>query len=153
MHAPHQLKRQGSASSEGRGLAAVNARALRCVTTTAGQEQHLANVVEVSVRRSLLGKELLVSIQHDMQVELLLQQHEAMVAEALDGAHGSNLAHPVCLKHDDCKLSCSLQPPCLLCHVCQHPSKGRPLTCYTYHLNFSCSRLSRNSSTDNSKTR
>lgn len=48
------------------------------------------------MRRSLLGKELLVSIEHDMQIELLLQQHEAVVAEALDGTHGSNLAHPAC---------------------------------------------------------
>ena len=59
----------------------------------AGQE-HLADIVEVSVRCGLLGQELLVSIEHDMQVELLLQQHEAMVAEALDGAHGRDLAHP-----------------------------------------------------------
>lgn len=63
---------------------------------TTGHEQHLADIVEVSVRRSLLGQELLVSVEHDMQVELLLQQHEAVVAEALDGAHGSNLAHPAC---------------------------------------------------------
>ena len=72
---------------------------------TPSQAQHLADVVKVSVRRSLLGKELLVSIEHDMQVELLLQQHEAVVAEALDGAHGSNLAHPECLTQDDCQLS------------------------------------------------
>ena len=43
---------------------------------------------------SLLSQELLVSIEHDMQVELLLQQHQPMMAEALDGAHGGNLAHP-----------------------------------------------------------
>ena len=65
---------------------------------TGSHDPHLADIVEVSVRRSLLGKELLVSIEHDMQVELLLQQHEAVVAEALDGAHGSNLAHPVCVQ-------------------------------------------------------
>lgn len=59
--------------------------------------RHLADIIEVSVRRSLLSKELLVSIEHDMQVELLLQQHEAVMAEALDGAHGSNLAHPASL--------------------------------------------------------
>lgn len=41
-----------------------------------------------------LSQELLVSIEHDMQVELLLQQHQPVMAEALDGAHGSNLAHP-----------------------------------------------------------
>ena len=56
--------------------------------------KHLADIVEVSVGCRLLGKELLVSVEHDMQVELLLQQHEAVVTEALDWAHGCNLAHP-----------------------------------------------------------
>ena len=55
---------------------------------------HLADIVEISVWRCLLSQELLVRIQHDMQIELLLQQHEPMVAEALDGAHSSDLAHP-----------------------------------------------------------
>ena len=54
----------------------------------------LADIVEVPVRCSLLSQELLVSIEHDMQVELLLQQHQAVVAETLDGSHGCNLAHP-----------------------------------------------------------
>ena len=55
---------------------------------------YLANVVEVPVGCSLLSQKLLVSIEHDMQVELLLQQHQSVMAEALDGAHGGNLAHP-----------------------------------------------------------
>lgn len=103
MHADHLKLQESNSSSgcEGCGLTAANARIQSCVMITSSQEQHLADIVEVSVRRSLLGKELLVSIEHDMQVELLLQQHEAMVAEALDGAHGSNLAHPVCLTQDD----------------------------------------------------
>ena len=54
----------------------------------------LADIVEVPVRCSLLSQELLVSIEHDMQIELLLQQHQAVVAETLDGSHGCNLAHP-----------------------------------------------------------
>ena len=64
-----------------------------------------------------------------MQVELLLQQHEAMVAEALDGAHGSNLAHPVRLKHDGCQLSLLTAAclPTLLCQVWHHFSKGKSL--------------------------
>lgn len=70
------------------------------MTLAGGHEQHLADIVEVSMRRSLLGQELFVGIEHDMQVELLLQQHEAVVAEALDGAHGSDLAHPVGVKQD-----------------------------------------------------
>ena len=108
MRATCQLQLQGcyrSGSCEGSGLTAANARLQMCVVIPASQEQHLADVVEVSVRRGLLGKELLVSIEHDMQIKLLFQQHEAMVAEALDGAHGSNFAHPVCLKQDDCQLS------------------------------------------------
>lgn len=43
---------------------------------------------------SLLGQELLICIQHDVQIELLLQQHQAVMAEALDGTHGRDLAHP-----------------------------------------------------------
>lgn len=54
----------------------------------------LADIVEIPVGRCLLGQELLVGVEHDVQVELLLQQHQAVVAEALDGAHGRNLAHP-----------------------------------------------------------
>ncbi len=55
---------------------------------------HLTDIVEVPVRCSLLSQELLVSIEHDVQVELLLQQHQAVVAETLDGSHGCNLAYP-----------------------------------------------------------
>ena len=43
--------------------------------------------------RCFLSQELLVSIEHDVQVELLLQQHQPMMTKALDGAHGCNLAH------------------------------------------------------------
>lgn len=41
---------------------------------------HLANVVKVSVRCALLCQELLVSVQHHMQVELLLKQHQPAYA-------------------------------------------------------------------------
>ena len=34
---------------------------------------HLADIVEVPVGGSLLSKELLVSIEHDMQLELMIQ--------------------------------------------------------------------------------
>ena len=37
---------------------------------------YLADVIEVPVWCTLLGQELLVSIEHHVQVELLLQQHQ-----------------------------------------------------------------------------
>ena len=53
------------------------------------------------MRGSLLSQELLVSVEHDVQVELLLQQHEAMMAEALDGAHRCYLTHPALIQPFD----------------------------------------------------
>lgn len=40
---------------------------------------HFADVVEVTVGCSLLTEELLVCVQHDVQVELLLQQDEPVM--------------------------------------------------------------------------
>lgn len=53
------------------------------------------------MRGSLLSQELLVSVEHDVQVELLLQQHKAMMAEALDGAHRCYLTHPALIQPFD----------------------------------------------------
>ena len=55
---------------------------------------HLSDVVEVAVRGGLLREELLVGIQLLVQAELLLQQHQAVVAERLGGAHGRDPQHP-----------------------------------------------------------
>jgi hypothetical protein len=56
--------------------------------------RHLADVVEVTMRGAFLGKELLVGIQHDMEVKLLLQKLQAMMTEAFHRTHCSYFQHP-----------------------------------------------------------
>lgn len=46
------------------------------------------------MRSTLLRQKLLVRVQHDVQVELLLQKLQSVVAEALDGPHGRDLQNP-----------------------------------------------------------
>lgn len=55
---------------------------------------HLTDIVEVTMGGSFLGQELLVSIQADVQVELLLLQHEAMVTHRLHRPLIDDLEHP-----------------------------------------------------------
>lgn len=51
----------------------------------------LPDVIKVAVWRALLRLELLVAVEHDVEVELLLQQHQTGVAERLDRAKGRHL--------------------------------------------------------------
>jgi hypothetical protein len=55
---------------------------------------HLAYIVKVAMRRTLLGQKLLVSVQHDVEVELLLQQLQALVREGADMAGRAHLEQP-----------------------------------------------------------
>lgn len=61
---------------------------------TAAGSPHLADVVEVTVRRALLRQELFVGIELHVQVELLLQQQQPVVTERLDRAHAGNAQNP-----------------------------------------------------------
>mmetsp|Transcript_19321 Transcript_19321/g.48599 ORF Transcript_19321/g.48599 Transcript_19321/m.48599 type:complete len:215 (+) Transcript_19321:1032-1676(+) len=61
---------------------------------------HLAYIVEVTVWGSLLRQKLLIRIKHAVQVELLLQQLQAMVAQRLDGPHGDDLQHLVHVREE-----------------------------------------------------
>ena len=58
------------------------------------EQQHLPNIVEVTVGRGLLRQELLVCVHHHVQVELLLQQHQPVEAEAAHRPHRLDLQHP-----------------------------------------------------------
>mmetsp|Transcript_12255 Transcript_12255/g.51590 ORF Transcript_12255/g.51590 Transcript_12255/m.51590 type:complete len:756 (-) Transcript_12255:852-3119(-) len=55
----------------------------------------LAHVVEVAMRRALLREELFVGIEHEVHVELLLKEQQAVVAEALHGARVDDAQHVV----------------------------------------------------------
>lgn len=61
---------------------------------------HLSDVVEVSVWCCLLRSVLLVRVEHGVQVELLLQEHEPVVAVALHRANGTEAQHPVHLSEE-----------------------------------------------------
>lgn len=47
-----------------------------------------AHIVKVTVRRALLRQKLFVRVEHDVQVELLFQQAQAVVGVRFDGAGG-----------------------------------------------------------------
>ena len=55
----------------------------------------LPDVVKVPVRRRLLREELLVRVKHSVEVELLLEQHQAVVRKAFDGPQGAVAQHAV----------------------------------------------------------
>ena len=57
--------------------------------------EHLANVVKVTVGGRLLCQELLVGVQHHVQVELLLQQLQAVMAKRFHRARALDAQHPV----------------------------------------------------------
>ena len=75
---------------------------------------YLSDIVEVPVWGSLLRQELLVRIKHNVQVEFLLQQHEAVVTEALNGAHSRDLAHPAVQQQADIPAPLLMAPAPLL---------------------------------------
>ena len=56
---------------------------------------HLPDVVKVSVRRRLLREELLIRVEHRIEVELLLEQHQTVVGKALDGPERAVPQHAV----------------------------------------------------------
>lgn len=56
--------------------------------------RYLADVVEVAVGRRFLGEELLVRVQLLVQAELLLQQHQAVVAQRFGRAHRADAQYP-----------------------------------------------------------
>ncbi len=60
----------------------------------ASKRARLADVVEVSVGRRFLGEEFLVRVELLVQTELLLQQHQPVVAQRLCRAHRADSQHP-----------------------------------------------------------
>mmetsp|Transcript_1039 Transcript_1039/g.3141 ORF Transcript_1039/g.3141 Transcript_1039/m.3141 type:complete len:304 (-) Transcript_1039:736-1647(-) len=56
---------------------------------------HLSHVVKVPVRSRLLRQKLLVGVEHDVEVELLLQQLHAVVREGAHMPHRRHLHEPM----------------------------------------------------------
>ena len=54
-----------------------------------GSPTDLSDIIEVPMWRCLLGEELLICIEHCIEVELLLKQHKSVVSKALDRPQGA----------------------------------------------------------------
>lgn len=65
-----------------------------CIGTHARWPAHLADVIEVAVWSRLLREKFLVGVELLVEAELLLKQHQPVVAERLGRAHCTDAQHP-----------------------------------------------------------